>query len=189
MTVSKLGTLLLVLLMALAIPHSAAADANSSDSNTNSNSEDDMFSLTVVLVAAAASVYMVGSYTAYKLFEGTTGNKKENEQAAKALGRYLQKNHSSVTRDIVSAQGLFWDTWSREGNITEQELSRIQAQFSGSAEQTAMLNALNSDLSANQARRFAQEMMRTARTTLGEKRFSEVVAYGSSRYTAATENI
>ena len=189
----KLSTSLIALLLCMTIPQLAWASNDSLDDSTRQSSRDSTnnnsnnsdtgpleITLTGVVVLTGIAFYAGGTYTAYRITDST--HDKDEERAARELSRYLQVNHGAVTRDVLAGRGLFWDTWRMESQLSQAELTRFEAYFNGSSEQTAMLHTLNSELSPDQAKHFASNMMQAARTALGHERFDAVVQDTLKRY-------
>ena len=180
-------TKVLALALCLSVPAVSWADQNSSDSHSdrssdNSESGGESHTITVVLVLSAVAVYGAMSVSAFNSLKATSDSDKE--KAARALSQYLRENHGSVTRDVLAARGSFFETWQSESGMTQAEASRFQAYFNGSSQQTAMVHALNSDLSVTEARAFASEMMQAAHHVFGQERFDTIVAASIAHHQA-----
>ena len=180
MNLNRLPFMLFILIFTFSNTALADADSSRTDSNSNSNrTEDEMSSTTVVVVAAAITIYGLSFGAA--MWSSSEISEDDKEEVNKELARYLQQNHSSVTRDVLAAQGPFWEHWRSEAGLTQDEINQFQIYFSGSTHQTKMLHLLNSDLTPAKAEAFGIEMVHAFRQTLSEDRFRESVSFALNR--------
>ena len=162
-----------------------ANSGNSSDNSSNSNSNESHTNegeLSSVLISSA--VVYGGSAVALWFAVSSTIDATDNPGQAEAteeLARYLRQNHGSVSRDVLLAQGVFWNQWQIETGLSSEEMATFRYYFDGSSQQTKMLQALNSDLSLEQAQAFALELTSAMRDALGQKRFTDLVQVAFSR--------
>ncbi len=186
MNAYKGRTRILVLLMCMSIPNLAMADTGGNNTNSNSDTGPQEYTITAIAVLTGMAIYAAGTYTFYKVLDSTSGDDEDDEFAAREFSRYLRKNHGSITRDVLTSRGLFWETWHTESNMTPAEAKQLQHYFDGSAEQSAMLDALNSELTVVETKRFAASMLEAAHKALGTERFKKMIEVSLARHRAKT---
>ena len=154
---------------------------NSSNSNAGgSNTNEGELSSALLLLAVVYGGSAVALWFAVSSTIDATDNPDQAE-ATEELARYLRQNHGSVSRDVLLAQGVFWNQWQIETGLSPEEMATFRYYFDGSSQQTKMLQALNSDLSLEQAQAFALELTSAMRDALGQKRFTDLVQVAFSR--------
>ena len=148
---------------------------SSGDSNTAADDELSTILFLTALGVIAGSSLVGAIWSTHKL------SARDKKKAAKDLAAFLQKNHGSVTRDVLVAQGVFWDQWRLEAGLSQEELAEFQTYFSGSKEQSAMIEALNSPLAPKDAVSFAKHMLEAAKVALGSERLNEAMRFSFER--------
>ena len=97
-------------------------------------------------------------------------------QAAVALAAYLRQQHALLTHDVALASGPVLDAWIHDLKLTAADGRRFAETLDGSAEQGALLEALDGRIDEGRAQRFAAVFMRVTERTLGPARTRALVS-------------
>jgi hypothetical protein len=142
----------------------------SSDWSTHSRGAH-VFSVALAVVAVGASV--IGTVAA---------NRGSQQQTTVALAAFMRRQHALLTHDVATAEGPVLAAWSRDLRLSDEERRRLRRALDGSAEQGALLEALDGPIDETRARRFAAAFLRVTERALGKARTGALVA----RATTAT---
>jgi len=126
------------------------------------------------IFSIALAVVVVGASTA-----GTTAVKRSQpdaqRRAAVALAAYMRQQHALLTHDVALASGPVLDAWTHDLQLTSADRRRFEETLDGSAEQGALLEALDGPIDERRAQRFATVFMRVTERTLGPTRTRALV--------------
>jgi hypothetical protein len=101
-------------------------------------------------------------------------NRQDDQRQIQALVRFLRKNHGLVARDVLLAEGPMVAAWADAMGLSPQERERLGRAMDGSAEQTQLLEALDGQIDADRARRFAAGFASVSRRAVGPQRFQAI---------------
>jgi hypothetical protein len=147
---------------------------NTSDWTTNGTSDWSTHSHGAHVFSIALAIVVVGGASA-----ATTSLKQSQpeaqRQAALALAAYLRHQHALLTHDVALASGPVLDSWTHDLRLTADDRRRFAKTLDGSAEQGALLEALDGPIDERRAQRFATVFMRVTERTLGPMRTRALV--------------
>src|SRR5262249_19582615 len=148
---------------------------NSSDWSTRGTSDwsthnhgAHVFSIALAAVAVGASV--IGSVVA-------SGTQRANQVRVTApLAEFMRRQHALLTHDVATAQGPVLAAWAHDLGLSAGERWALGRVLEGSAEQGALLEALDGSIDDGRARRFAAAFVRVAERAVGRTRMAALVA-------------
>jgi hypothetical protein len=88
----------------------------------------------------------------------------------------MRREHAILTHDVSLAEGPVLDAWAYDLGLGSAERWRLQRALNGSAEQGALLDALDGPIDERHAERFAAAFLRVTDRALGKKRVAGLVA-------------
>ncbi|MEQ8272646.1 MAG: hypothetical protein RMA76_41270 [Deltaproteobacteria bacterium] len=140
-------------------------DSSENSSNDSSNGSSNRQSSKALTVLGAIVVLAgVAAGVALTIADATTGEEE--------LASYLERHHPIVVRDVVVARGPILAAWTRELGLSPTEEAAFFDALDGSAEQTAMLNALGGTGRALDPRAFATHFVHALERTIGAARLT-----------------
>jgi hypothetical protein len=128
---------------------------------------------TATTVSVAALIVVVGAAVLSGVL-ATRNSRRQDQQKAQALAKFLQRNHALVARDVVTGEGPMLGAWGRALGLSAGERERLGVVLVGSPEQGELLAALDGGMDEGRARRFAVGFTRLGRRALGQERFREI---------------
>jgi hypothetical protein len=138
----------------------------SSDWSTNSRGAH-VFSIALAVVAVGATV--VGVIVAKR------GNAQPKQVATAELAGFMRRQHPLLTHDVTLAEGPVFDAWAHDLQLTRRERALVRHALEGSAEQTALLEALDGPIDERRAERFAGAYLKVPLRALGRARTQALV--------------
>jgi len=93
-----------------------------------------------------------------------------------ALAGFMRRQHALLLHDVSTGQGPVLDAWEHDLCLTAVEKGRLRRMLDGSAEQGALLDALDGPIDDRQAERFAAAFLRVTDRALGRARTTALVA-------------
>jgi hypothetical protein len=129
---------------------------------------------------ASAVVLLGASVGGTALGMSATQRRKEREAAA-AVAAFMRRHHALLTHDVVMAGGLVLDAWGHDLGLSATEKRRLRRTLEGSAEQGALVDALDGPIDERKARRFSAAFLRATERAVGKTRAKALVASSSRR--------
>jgi hypothetical protein len=142
---------------------------DSSKDSTKDSTDESSKSKGTTAVSTGLLLVTVGA-TAVGVVYISRATWKDDQRRVQALVRFLQRNHPLVTRDVVLGEGPMLDGWARSLGLSTGERARVGRALAGSAEQTALLRALDGRIDEGRARSFAASFTRLHQRALGGER-------------------
>jgi hypothetical protein len=149
------------------------SSADSSKESTDNTTDESSKSKGATTVSAALLILTVGA-AAVGLVAASRATWKNDDRRAQALARFLQRNHAMLTRDLVLGEGPMLDGWGRTMGLDAAERARVERGLAGSAEQTALVRALDGPIDRRRARSFAASFVRLHLRALGAERVGAI---------------
>jgi hypothetical protein len=149
------------------------SSADSSKDSTDNTTDESSKNKTTTTVSAALLILTVGA-AAVGLVAASRATWKDDDRRAQALARFLQRNHAMLTRDLVLGEGPMLAGWARTMGLDAAERARVERGLAGSAEQTALVRALDGRIDQRRARSFAASFVRLHLRALGPERVGAI---------------
>jgi hypothetical protein len=105
----------------------------------------------------------------------------EDQRQARLLRDFMRRHHALLTKDVALGRGPLLEAWTAELSLSPTEKARFLRTLEGSAEQTALLDALDGHIDEVRARRFARGFYRLTERALGPARARQLAAGGGPR--------
>src|SRR4029077_15451601 len=137
---------------------------NTSDWTTNGTSDWATHSHGAHVFSIALAIVVVGGASAGTT-EGKDRQPEAHGQAALAMAAYLRHQHALLTHDVALASGPVLDSWIHDLKLGAADRRRFEETLDGSAEQGALLEALDGRIDERRAQRFAAAFMRVTERT------------------------
>src|SRR5579871_6411417 len=141
---------------------------NTSDYTTNGSSDWTTHSHGAHVFSIALAVVLVGA-TAVGI--GVSSKSNHQQQAKLALAAFMRRQHGLLTHDVTMAEGPLLAAWSHDLKLSAGDQRRLERALDGSAEQGALLEALDGPI----AERFAGAFVGLAARALGPARAQVMV--------------
>ncbi|HEY7374660.1 MAG TPA: hypothetical protein VIF57_21025 [Polyangia bacterium] len=93
-----------------------------------------------------------------------------------ALAGFMRRQHALLLHDVSTADGPVLDAWAHDLRLTGAERGRLRRALEGSAEQGALLDALDGPIDERHAERFSAAFLRVTDRALGKNRTRALVA-------------
>jgi hypothetical protein len=138
---------------------------NSSDWTTHSRGAH-VFSIALVVVAIGAVVLGVV----------LTDRSHNRPPPTMALAGFMRRQHALLLHDVSTAEGPVLDAWAHDLRLTAAERGRLRRALEGSAEQGALIEALDGPIDERHAERFGAAFLRVTDRALGRARTNALVA-------------
>lgn len=155
---------------------------SSSDSSSKGTTDESTNSPGGHQVSIALGVIAVGATVAGVLIGVSLTQQRAERRAEKALAAYMRRNHPVVTHDVALGRGPILDAWTHALGLTRIERRDFSLLMTGSAEQTALIEALDAPdpgIDDERARRFAGAFFHLTERAIGPTRARELVARAS----------
>jgi hypothetical protein len=131
-----------------------------------------VFSIALAVVVVGASVF------------GTVAVSRSRDARAQpariALAAYMREHHALLTHDVALGTGPVFDAWAHDLRLTARERVDLRRGLEGSADQGALLDALDGPIDEAHAQRFAAAFLRATARVLGPARTRALVARATS---------
>jgi len=138
---------------------------SSSDWTTHSHGAH-MFSIALLVVGVGATVLGVV----------LTDRSHHGPPPAAALAGFMRRQHALLLHDVSTGEGPVLDAWAHDLGLTIAERGRLLRALEGSAEQSALIEALDGPIDDAQAERFGAAFLRVTGRALGPRRTRALVA-------------
>ncbi|HLK90858.1 MAG TPA: hypothetical protein VKZ18_13255 [Polyangia bacterium] len=145
---------------------------NTSDYTTNGSSDWTTHSHGAHVFSIALAVVLVGA-TAVGI--GVSSKSNHQQQAKLALAAFMRRQHGLLTHDVTMAEGPLLAAWSHDLKLSAGDQRRLERALDGSAEQGALLEALDGPIDERHAERFAGAFVGLAARALGPARAQVMV--------------
>jgi hypothetical protein len=156
---------------------------NSSDGSTQWTTDNSSQSHGAHVFSAASAVVLLGASVVGTVMAGKSSSGRDPHPKAVALAAFLRQNHAVLTHDIALAHGPILNAWAREWGLTASEKRHLAVVLEGSAEQGALMTALNGDIDEGRALKFSAAFYRATARALGPVRTQTIVAGARARAT------
>jgi len=93
-----------------------------------------------------------------------------------ALAGFMRRQHALLLHDVSTADGPVLDAWAHDLRLTAAERGRLRRALEGSAEQGALIEALDGTIDERQAERFGAAFLRVTDRAVGKSRTRALVA-------------
>lgn len=97
-------------------------------------------------------------------------------KAGKQVAQYLRAHHSTISRDILLGHGGFLNQMHKDLGLSQQEVRAFGESFNGSIHQTRMLQAMNGQVTPQNAIVWSTELKSAMIQVLGETRVTKMFA-------------
>jgi hypothetical protein len=125
-----------------------------------------VFSVALAVVAIGATVLGVV----------LTDHSHRSPPPTAALAGFMRRQHALLLHDVSTGEGPVLDAWSHDLRLTAAEQGRLRRALEGSAEQGALLDALDGPIDEKHAERFGAAFLRVTDRALGRTRTKALVA-------------
>ena len=146
---------------------------NSSDWTTKSSSDwtthsqgAHVFSIALIVVAVGAVVLGVV----------LTDRSHRGPPPTAALAGFMRRQHALLLHDISTGEGPVLDAWTHDLRLSAAEKGRLRRALEGSAEQGALIEALDGPIDEKHAAQFGAAFLRVTDRALGRTRTNALVS-------------
>jgi hypothetical protein len=105
-----------------------------------------------------------------------TDRSHQGPPPAAALAGFMRRQHALLLHDVSTGAGPVLDAWAHDLRLTAAEKGRLRRALEGSAEQGALIEALDGPIDEKHAERFGAAFFRVTDRALGRTRTNALVA-------------